>query len=432
MEDRRSVLNLSDEAKRARLRRFIEGGHRKLFPIVSATIALMIVITCGLAYGLTARGGPSGAAHESLTSATASSVPFTTPTTSAPLTGPSSAGAPDVPTPGGASAGIGGFDAVACPTTSFCVAVGANGSGSGVAATSGDGGTTWTSQTVPSQAPELDAVACANTDDCVAVGSEAELTTMDGGVSWSSQALPVPNTTLLGVTCTSTLLCIAVGVARDSIGPYAPVVLTSSDGGSSWSTGSLPAGSLGVGSVACPTSTDCIAVGATVLTSEDSGATWQTGTVNGGSGPLRSISCSSSEVCVAVGPNAAGLSDPSAAATAIVTTDGGATWNPENFPSGTSGVNQMSCASSTQCSAVGSSLSASSSGTVQLADSADGGQTWSLASPLAGLTSVASISCPAVGECVVVGQSASGAEASSLQNGTWATESVTQKVGALS
>ena len=159
----------------------------------------------GLAYGLSSHNGRSNRAHDSLMS---SSTPGALPTTTVPSTSPSSVGAPAVPTPGGASIGVGGFDAVTCPTATLCVAVGANANKSGVVATSSDGGLMWSSHSIPSGAPELDAVACANTEDCVAVGSDAALSTTDGGESWSTQALPSADSTLLGVTCTSTLLCV--------------------------------------------------------------------------------------------------------------------------------------------------------------------------------------------------------------------------------
>jgi photosystem II stability/assembly factor-like uncharacterized protein len=131
---------------------------------------------------------------------------------------------------------------------------------------------------------------------------------------------------------------------------------------------------------------------------------------------------------VAVGPNALGLSEPSTAAVAIVTTDGGATWNSEPFPPDTSGVNKISCADSTQCLALGTGLKATPTGGVQFVTSGDGGQTWAPIPPAAGLTSVASISCPAPNDCVAVGQSPSGAAVSTWQGGAWATQSVTQEV----
>jgi photosystem II stability/assembly factor-like uncharacterized protein len=127
-----------------------------------------------------------------------------------------------------------------------------------------------------------------------------------------------------------------------------------------------------------------------------------------------------------------GLSEQSAAAVVIVTTDGGASWNSESFPPDTSGVTQISCADSTQCSAIGTSLKVTASGGVQFTSSGNGGQTWASVPPTAGLTSVASISCPAPDDCVVVGQSPSGAAASTWQGSVWATQPVTQEVVASS
>jgi len=78
--------------------------------------------------------------------------------------------APAVPTPGGAEAGTGAFNAVTCATSDDCVAVGGDANLGGIAATSSDGGNTWTSASVESGQPELNAVTCSGISDCVAVG----------------------------------------------------------------------------------------------------------------------------------------------------------------------------------------------------------------------------------------------------------------------
>jgi photosystem II stability/assembly factor-like uncharacterized protein len=288
--------------------------------MIGSSCLVLTGVAGGLAFGIGSGTSPSQQA--ALTSLTASaSNSNTTPTTTAPpATGPTSVGAPKVVTPGGAAPGVGGYDAVTCPSTTSCIAVGADGSGTGTAASSNDD-SAWTALQLPPQVSELDAVACASDKDCVAVGPKTIVSTLDGGQTWELHTPPVANTTLLGVTCTAALLCVAVGMSPNPAGPYAGEIVVSTDGGSTWTPGSVPTGSLGVGDVSCPTETRCIAVGATILVSNDSGRSWTMDTVAGGSLPLRSIACSSDETCVAVGSNPSGATDPSAQATDIISTE---------------------------------------------------------------------------------------------------------------
>jgi photosystem II stability/assembly factor-like uncharacterized protein len=160
--------------------------------------------------------------------------------------------APLVATPGGASYGDGGFNAVDCPTSEFCAVVGASGSLRGVAATSNDDGTSWSASPLESGVPELNAVDCASESDCVAVGVGVALTTSNGGASWAAESIPTADTTLLGVSCPSTSLCISAGVTPGNSGPYGGQLLYSSNGGLSWTAASSSAAFGAVGSVNCP------------------------------------------------------------------------------------------------------------------------------------------------------------------------------------
>src|SRR4051812_1679473 len=54
------------------------------------------------------------------------------------------------------------------------------------------------------------AVACASSTYCVAVGPTTLLST-DGGVTWNQAARPIVNAVVNDVNCPSTTLCIAVG-----------------------------------------------------------------------------------------------------------------------------------------------------------------------------------------------------------------------------
>ncbi len=308
--------------------------------------------------------------------------------------------APLVATPGGASYGDGGFNAVDCPTSQFCAAVGASGSLEGVVVTSNDDGASWSASPLESGVPELNAIDCASASDCVAVGEGVALTTSDGGVSWSTQSIPTPNTTLLGVSCPNTSLCISDGVTPGNSGPYGGQLLYSSNAGLTWATASssTPIGALG--SVDCPSTTFCVAVGAQILVSTDGGESWSPRTVDGGTGVLRAVSCSSALDCVAIGPDPMGYSNTTLAAFEISTSDGGATWQSNVMPAGLWMMNSISCTGDATCVVAGPSSSTTSA---PMFLSADNGSTWTTDPPPTGVTSIGSLNCESDASCVFTG-----------------------------
>ncbi len=331
--------------------------------------------------------------------------------------------APLAVTAGGASAGQGGYSAVFCSSTSSCIAVGADGSGDAIAATSDDG-STWQQSSIPAGVGELDAVTCLSTTSCVAGGRGSLLSSSDGGQTWTQENLPVANTTLLGMTCTGGSTCVAAGISPQEAEPYAGTVVVSTDGGQTWQSASMPAGTLGLGSVACPTATRCIAIGATVMVSNNAGQTWSQVGVNGGVVNLRSLACSSATTCVAIGPSVEVNMDPTAEAEAIVSNDAGATWNPEALPSGEGLLSQITCTGTADCLAAGAALPGTSVPT--FASSSDGGLSWNPATPPSGVTAVAGISCPSPTMCVAVGSGSSTPVTAVTTNASqWSTSKIT-------
>jgi photosystem II stability/assembly factor-like uncharacterized protein len=329
--------------------------------------------------------------------------------------------APAVPTPGGAQLGAGAFNAVDCITSVDCVAVGGDQNLEGLASSTSDGGNTWTAATIESGQPELNAVSCASVSDCVAVGVGDSAFSTDGGNTWTSVSIPAAETALLSVSCASSTTCVSVGVSPTEAGPYSGQVLVSSDGGSTWIAPQLPPHVGALGSVDCPTETFCVAVGAEILVSNDGGQSWSPEFVNGGTGVLRNVSCSSSTNCVAVGPNGVGAGDPSAAAFAIETTDGGVTWSPITMPKGSFTVNTIECSSDSSCLASGPSTTQS----VPLLASSDGGSTWKSESPISSVSAVASLSCQSSSDCVFVGVNGSTPVTGVTTNGSsWNTTQV--------
>ncbi len=344
------------------------------------------------------------ASSDSSPSPITESIGSATPTTGVPnpLGGATEANAPVISAPGGSAPDKGAFNGVACESTVSCLAVGADRNGHGVVAGSSDGGSTWGNKTITKSVPPLEAVTCKSASTCVAVGQGVALSSTNGGGTWSAHGLPTANTTLLGVTCAApNSTCVAAGIEPTSTTSDAAQILISKDEGSTWMKASFPTSAPGVASVVCPTASRCIAVGATILTSDNGGQTWQPRTVNGGMGSMRSVSCSSATHCIAVGPNPEGEADPGAPGLAIVTNDGGNTWQQQTLPAGSAPSLQITCSQSSRCLIGGPSISKSAAPTY--AASTDGGANWAPMPPPPGLSDISDLACPATNHCVVVG-----------------------------
>jgi photosystem II stability/assembly factor-like uncharacterized protein len=222
---------------------------------------------------------------------------------------------------------------------------------------------------------DLRGVSCATERSCVAVGDRGTiLTTTDGGATWQTPV--VTGRALKGVSCATATDCVAVGEQG--------TVLTSADGGTTWSQRDSGT-SRGLAAVSCATAATCTAVGdaGTVIATSDSGATW-TSAPSGVSAGLTSVACpraadgSWSGRCIAVGD----------AATMVITSDG---WQTASHSQSTGIFRAISCASATQCQALGSPQNLATT---------DGGATWSPAGSINGVTA---LSCAAPSSCLVVG-----------------------------
>lgn len=375
-------------AKYSHLRRGVTKG-RLLVGIVTVAAGLLFT-SVALANDSTSTSAGSRSPHISTSS------PWTTPL--------NELNAPSIPTPGGAAQGIGSFDAVMCPTASLCVAVGADVNSSGIAATTSNGGSTWTSSITPSGLPELKSVSCSSAGQCVAVGSGVAISSVDGGATWSAHSITNSNTELLGVSCASdTQTCVAVGVVPNDGGPLNGVIVTSSDSGATWTVPStkFPLGALG--GVSCTSGNFCVAVGAQILATSDGGQTWTQEFVNGGTGVLRSVSCGSATTCVAVGANPMGTTHSGEPGFEIQSTNGGDSWSSVNLPAGSWSVNALSCPDTGDCV-----LSGPSGNQAQGAPawtSSDGGSTWTSTALPSAVTAVSSVSCITASSCVFVGVS---------------------------
>ena len=313
-------------------------------------------------------------------------------------------------------------DAVSCPTTTTCLAVGADATDDVLI--SQDGGHTWTHQTtLPGPAGALNAIACTSTLDCIVVGEEpgwyAEIfDTNDGGATWYGGLDPDLSlgAKLTGVACMSGLNCIIVGVSS-----FQGVVLQVNNGdwwGGSEGAPNVPSNEGSFNAVSCPSTSDCFIVGDNgVLASTDSGDSWSVQSTPGLSATLQSIECTSSSQCIAVGE----------AGVIFSTSDGGVTWISEVVPSDVSDLLGVACQSATKssdCLAVGNYSNGTTLSPVVIG-TPDNGSTWtSMGSPNTN-GALDGVACPDLAQCVVVGGSPIGTIATTSDGGqTWTNASL--------
>lgn len=322
---------------------------------------------------------------------------------------------------------LGAVDDISCATPSLCLAVGhASLTGPIRILKSSNGGASWAPQTdVPVVTGEqsLDAVACPSTKVCVAVGyshgSPLIVATSNGGSSWSQQATPASLTAgeLYAVACASVLDCVVAGYAASSDSDALDgLVLTTTNGGrgaSGWTEGTLPGESGPVESVACPSTKSCVAVGeqqyqagGEVFSTGNGGAKWSAGAVPKTTQPLGllGVACVSTTTCEAVGFQ--GSDAFTGLAVASRTANGGKTWSaPAVVPSSASGFVAVSCPSAQICDAVGPDGSSGADATI----STDAGAKWTDQTFALSGAVLQAVTCPLTNDCFAGGTGGSGA-----------------------
>ncbi|MGP0028957.1 MAG: hypothetical protein ACLPVF_00440 [Acidimicrobiales bacterium] len=381
---------------------------------------------------------PAAATPRAAPSASSAAAPGTSASPATPATVDWSPA--NIPEPAGAFSGV--LLGSACATATDCDAVGwgsTTGSPIGTLIENWNG-TAWSPVASPDPDapgdtfPQLNAVSCPTTTSCNAVGTD--LTTSNDsntvvesydGTSWS--VIPSPdvsgatNNTLSGVTCRSANSCVAVGNSVTT----SPSVqsLIEQWNGTTWSIDPSPnvSGALQttLTSVACPSADVCVAVGYSLSDSGDAplveqwnGTTWSIASpaIPPGSADneLTGVACPAKGTCVAVGRTYATNSSPAAA---LAEQWNGTTWSVEATPnpSGVLGdfLVSVSCSTATVCQAAGEAYLDDEGDSQTLVERLAGGS-WTLeVSPNApGTTTslLSGVACP-VGSsaCVAVGQS---------------------------
>jgi len=296
------------------------------------------------------------------------------------------------PVPANADHSNAALDAVACPPTGSCVAVGTyhDTSGAGHALVVTGSAAKWTPRAVAVPAEStpngngLEAVACPQVGDCAAVGEYEDGSGVQRGLleneksgRWSplEAALPAnagsaPTPRLVSVSCSSSRACVAVGEYQDNNGVFHALLLRKARG--LWRDVKVPLpadaqpnGTAELGSVSCPPSGGCVAVGMFTpkrdgrngLVLRDSRGIWHASTaplpagarVVGGA--MRSVSCPDAGRCTAVGSYSSGASE-----LGLLLDERGAKWRPSRVaaPKGR-GVSPSSvaCTSPGSCVTVG-------------------------------------------------------------------------------
>jgi hypothetical protein len=263
-----------------------------------------------------------------------------------------------VPTPKPPGNG-GSLLALSCTSATACTAVGVSHEGNfSFSLAERWNGKTWTVQPT-ARLPwgvnsELDAVSCPTSTVCTAVGSawsnhwSFTLAERWNGTTWTVQHTPNPPGQLLGVSCTSSTACTAVGSYVDPTG--STKTLGEAWDGTSWQiqqtpnqSGSNPSGLSGV---SCTSNSACIAVGGLTATGAQAaaplaeawnGTTWTILPAPAGTA-VDSVSCTSATACTAVGSAVAAYVGPFAEAW------NGTTWTAQPMPTGPkSGLLSVSC-----------------------------------------------------------------------------------------
>jgi hypothetical protein len=239
---------------------------------------------------------------------------------------------------------------------------------------------------------------------------------------WVVQATPnpvIPTGELFGVSCTSGTACTAVGFTSNSAGTDLP--LAERWNGTAWSAQSIPSPSGAIYSflsgVSCPSATACTAVGyygnstGTELPLAESwnGTAWALQSATTPSGAtftaLMDVSCASSSSCTAVGNSGS----KNGAEQTLAEAWNGTAWSVQTTatPSGASQslLSSVSCVNATSCTAVGSYFN--KSGTEFTLAEVRSGSTWSVSSTpnptgavfpeLSGVSCTLNTACTAVG-----------------------------------
>ncbi len=274
-----------------------------------------------------------------------------------------------------APAGLDSLSSVSCPGVNTCLAVGFANSVPSIVGT--QDGTTWTTLEQPA-ASSLSSISCAKATNCVASGialggGGTSLRTVDLS-TWTAPTLIPTGTQLNSLACPIETTCIAVGTNLSST----PYVVGTSNNGSTWSSQSAPSNAIDLTGISCATAVDCIAVGnsgntgagSTIMGTTTGGLSWVVQNPPPGASRLNAdLMSEQSQLFRCWNQHGPGL------------VNAGYAWNPEVIPTQVSGLNGISCATTSDCTAVGFGIF----GSPVAIGTTDGGRTWTAETVPAGV-----------------------------------------------
>ncbi len=223
----------------------------------------------------------------------------------------------------GSAASIDGtkvINSVSCASSTFCVAVDAN--GNAVKYTG-----TWGSAASIDGTTSIASVSCPSSTFCEAVDASGNALKYNGS-TWSSSVID-RHQVLEAVSCQSSTFCEAVDNAGN--------VLTY-NGSSKWSSSNVDS-TRTMKSVSCPTATFCAAVDANGNVLTYNGTSWSSATDIDGTTAMNGISCTSSTFCQIIDASGNNL------------TYNGSAWSYAVSIDGTTALEAISCPTSTSCQA---------------------------------------------------------------------------------
>ena len=253
---------------------------------------------------------------------------------------------------------------------------------------SSDGGASWSVQdsTFPAES-----ISCFTIDECTAVGGLGIVQTTDGR-TWSPQTAPTQTENLDGVSCPNAVVCFAVGIVN-----HKPSIIGTD--GTTWTVLSQPL-LTSLSNLSCFDGLHCTAAGisgsgATTLKTSDGGGTWAFPTTIPAGEQLNDVYCAASTTCIAVGSNL------NSTRYVIGSANSGSTWSPQTAPSNAVDLTGISCSTALACIAVGSSGNNGAGSSIM--GTTTGGLSWTSQSPPAGTSTINSVSCPSTADCFAAG-----------------------------
>lgn len=223
-----------------------------------------------------------------------------------------------------------------------------------------NGGGSWSTQA----SPDFPTV-CPTTEVCFAISpSQGVAATANAGQSWQNQSLQPINgyrLTVMSLACANASDCWAAGLWEDEASQNpteGPFVEATTNGGTTWSAQVVPSGFEGqeVNAISCPTASACMATSAQssndVLVTKDGGADWASEALPSPLVNLDQLVCTTPSSCWV-----SALADENSSEFNniwLLTLTGGAiTATAQVLPAGVSSPGDLSCATSSNCMAVG-------------------------------------------------------------------------------